>query len=63
VALGEAGIRSLVLKGWALIPTLYGGDYGQRTYSDIDVLVLPGPGSTDAIEIPKPTCCLRSIKP
>ena len=31
----------IVLKGWALIPTVYGGDYGQRTYADIDLLVSP----------------------
>ena len=40
-ALGGAGIPSIVLKGWAAIPTIYGGDHGQRTYSDIDLLVQP----------------------
>jgi hypothetical protein len=38
-ALAQAGIPTLVLKGWALIPTVYGGDHGQRTYCDIDLLV------------------------
>lgn len=40
-ALGQAGIPSIALKGWAAIPTVYGGDYGQRTYADIDLLVPP----------------------
>jgi hypothetical protein len=40
-ALRQAGTPVIVLKGWALIPTVYGGDYGQRTYDDIDLLVLP----------------------
>lgn len=40
-ALDQAGIAVLVLKGWALIPTLYGGDHGQRIYGDIDLLVHP----------------------
>ena len=40
-ALNEARIPVIVLKGWALIPTLYGGDPSQRTYDDIDLLVLP----------------------
>jgi len=40
-ALTEAGIPVIVLKGWALIQTLYGGDYGQRIYDDIDILVAP----------------------
>ena len=39
--LRQASIPVIVLKGWALIPTLYGGDYGQRTYDDIDLLVPP----------------------
>ncbi len=39
-ALCQAGIPVIVLKGWALIPTVYGGDHGQRTYDDIDLLVL-----------------------
>jgi hypothetical protein len=40
-ALRQAGIPVIVLKGWAMIPTVYGGDYGQRLYDDIDLLVLP----------------------
>lgn len=40
-ALHRAGLPAIVLKGWALIPTVYGGDYGQRTYADIDLLVPP----------------------
>lgn len=40
-ALKEAGIPVIVLKGWALIQTIYGGDYGQRIYDDIDILVAP----------------------
>ena len=40
-ALRQADIPVIVLKGWALIPTVYGGDYGQRTYADIDLLVHP----------------------
>jgi len=40
-ALSEANILVIVLKGWALIQSLYGGDLGQRDYSDIDILVHP----------------------
>jgi hypothetical protein len=40
-ALTEANIPVIVLKGWALIQTLYGGDHGQRVYDDIDILVHP----------------------
>jgi hypothetical protein len=40
-ALRQAGIPVIVLKGWALIPAVYGGDHGQRTYEDIDLLLLP----------------------
>jgi hypothetical protein len=40
-ALTETNIPIIVLKGWALIHTIYGGDYGQRDYSDIDILVHP----------------------
>jgi hypothetical protein len=36
----EAGIPVIVLKGWEYIYTIYGGDYGQRFYEDIDLLVL-----------------------
>jgi len=41
VALHAAGIATLVLKGWALIPTLYGGDPGLRLCGDLDLLVQP----------------------
>jgi hypothetical protein len=37
----STGIPTIVLKGWALIPTVYQGDYGQRTFADIDLLVPP----------------------
>jgi len=30
----------IVLKGWTYIYTIYGGDYGQRYYEDIDLLIL-----------------------
>ncbi len=40
-ALKEANIPVIVLKGWALIQTIYGGDHGQRVYDDIDLLVHP----------------------
>ena len=40
-ALTEAKIPVIVLKGWALIQTIYGGDFGQRIYCDIDILVHP----------------------
>lgn len=39
--LRQADLPVMVLKGWTLIPTLYGGDYGQRFYEDIGLLVLP----------------------
>jgi len=44
-ALKEAEISVLVLKGWATIHTVYGGDHGQRLYEDIDVLVRPRDGA------------------
>ena len=44
-ALTAAGIRVLVLKGWAMIHTVYGGDHGQRLYEDIDVLARPRDGA------------------
>ncbi|MGC9333599.1 MAG: signal peptidase I [Anaerolineae bacterium] len=44
-ALTKAGIPVLVLKGWAMIPTVYGGDHGQRLYEDIDVVVRPQDGA------------------
>ena len=40
-ALREADIPVVVLKGWALIPTLYGGDLGLRMCGDLDLLVQP----------------------
>ncbi len=40
-ALREADVPVIVLKGWALIPTVYQGDYGRRTYADIDLFVSP----------------------
>ena len=40
-ALDRAGLAAIVLKGWALIPIIYGGDHGQRSYEDIDLLVRP----------------------
>lgn len=40
-ALSQAGVPAIVLKGWARIPTIYRDDPGQRTYDDIDLLVLP----------------------
>ena len=41
IALQNAAIPVMVFKGWALIQTLYEGDYGQRVYSDIDILIRP----------------------
>ncbi len=38
-AFREADLPVIVLKGWTLIPTLYAGDYGQRFYEDIDLVV------------------------
>ena len=38
-AFREANLPAMVLKGWTLIPTLYAGDYGQRYYEDIDLVV------------------------
>jgi hypothetical protein len=40
-ALSASKIPVIVMKGWALISTLYGGDYGQRFCEDIDLLVQP----------------------
>ncbi len=40
-ALTEANIPVMVLKGWALIQTIYGGNHGHRVYDDIDILVHP----------------------
>jgi len=36
----KVGIPVIVLKGWTYIYTIYGGDYGQRYYEDIDLLIL-----------------------
>ncbi len=41
-ALCQAGIPVIVLKGWAFIQSIYGGDASQRPYADIDLLVPPG---------------------
>ena len=41
-ALSARGIPVIVLKGWALIQSLYGGDTSQRVYSDADLLVPAG---------------------
>ena len=38
-ALRAAGLAVIVLKGWALIPTLYHNDPSQRTFSDADLLI------------------------
>jgi hypothetical protein len=40
-ALNERKIPVIVLKGWALIQTLYHGDFSQRFCQDIDLLVHP----------------------
>lgn len=40
-ALAAAGVPVIVLKGWALIQTLYEGDHSQRFCEDIDLLVRP----------------------
>jgi hypothetical protein len=40
-ALADAGIPTMVLKGWAMIPLIYRGEPGRRTYADIDLLVPP----------------------
>jgi len=37
--LNEMGIPVVVLKGWAYIPKIYGGDHSQRMCEDIDILV------------------------
>jgi hypothetical protein len=39
--LRATGIPVIVMKGWALIHTLYGGDYAQRFCEDIDILIPP----------------------
>jgi hypothetical protein len=40
--LRDLNIPVIVLKGWALVQIVYGGDYSQRSSSDIDLLVKPG---------------------
>ncbi|MEW5941344.1 MAG: nucleotidyltransferase family protein [Chloroflexota bacterium] len=40
-ALTGEGMRVIVLKGWAHIQTVYGGDHSLRPCEDIDVLVHP----------------------
>jgi hypothetical protein len=42
VALREANIPAIVLKGWALVQILYAGGYSQRPSADMDLLVHPG---------------------
>ena len=39
--LAERHIPVMVLKGWALVALVYGGDYSQRPAVDIDLLVKP----------------------
>ncbi len=39
MALDKADIPVIVLKGWAYIPRIYGGDHSQRMCEDIDILV------------------------
>ncbi|MBN1315680.1 MAG: nucleotidyltransferase family protein [Anaerolineales bacterium] len=38
-SLNQAEVPTMILKGWALIPTVYEGDFGRRTFADIDLLV------------------------
>lgn len=40
-AFSSHGIPVIVLKGWALIHSLYAGDVSQRRFSDVDILVHP----------------------
>jgi hypothetical protein len=40
-ALNTEDIPVIVLKGWALIQSLYDGDHGQRACGDIDILIRP----------------------
>ncbi len=40
-ALRRADVPAIVLKGWAVIPTIYENDPSLRTYEDIDLLVRP----------------------
>jgi hypothetical protein len=40
-SLHQENIPAIVLKGWAIVQILYGGEFNQRPSSDIDVLVNP----------------------
>jgi hypothetical protein len=40
-SLHQANIPAIVLKGWAIVQILYGGEFNQRPSSDIDLLVNP----------------------
>ncbi len=40
-ALEKANVKCIVLKGWAYIQTVYGGDHSLRVCEDIDILVQP----------------------
>mgnify|MGYP001028570409 CR=1 FL=1 len=40
-AIDGRGVPVMVLKGWALVQLVYGGDYSQRPAVDIDLLVKP----------------------
>jgi predicted nucleotidyltransferase len=40
-SLRDLSIPVIVLKGWAVVQIVYGGDYSQRPSSDIDLLVKP----------------------
>ena len=48
-AITEAGLWVIVMKGWALIPTLYADDHAQRFCEDMDILVAPE--YTDGVEL------------
>lgn len=48
-ALVNEEIPVIVMKGWAFITTLYGGDHSQRICEDIDILVRPQ--DIDAVEV------------
>lgn len=47
-AITGAGVKVIVLKGWAHIQTIYEGDYSQRLCEDIDLLVHPN--DVDVVE-------------
>ncbi len=40
-AITDAGVKVIVLKGWAHIQTIYNRDYSQRPCDDIDLLIHP----------------------